>query len=172
MSVALPAKNTVQGAVARILLAEARDPGNSQYKAEDSKTAMQWMKVVLQNRLNNKPAQFMAPHAKTLIDIIKARGQFAGFSNYPNYSIKVSDRLQAILDIANAAKDQRSADYTVFVQNAIDVANSPTIADPSRAQYPNSKGLSAWRTAGTKSPGPRFSSYKDLAGNSFYLLVA
>lgn len=42
--------------------------------------------------------------------------------------------------------------------------------DPSSAGNPKSSGLVAWRTSGSASPGPRFTKYQDLAGNSFYTL--
>lgn len=130
------------------------------------------MKLVLQNRLNHQPAQFLAPHAKSLTDIIRARSQFAGFGNYPHYGSELETRLQAILDIANNADDARSPRYLTFVQNGLTVANGPVIADPSLAKNSRSLGLFAWKTIGAPPPGGQFVKYKDIAGNSFYMLTA
>jgi len=166
MTVSLPARGTEEGAVARLVLIEARGPSYATYSATDSLTSMQWMKVVLANRLNNNPRQFMAPHAATLIDIIKAPGQFAGFQKYPHYDSALADMLQSIIDIANSTKDARSADFAGFVQNGLKVAREAPVADPS------STGIFAWRTQGSSPPGGRYAKFKDLAGNTFYTLSA
>lgn len=170
MTVTLPEKATEEGAVARLLLAEARDPSSAYYAADDTLKSMQWMKLILQNRLQHDPAQFMARHAKSLIDIIKAPGQFAGFQHYPAYSSDLQHRLQSFVDIANSTSDHRALTYTTFARNALSVAKAPAVTDPSVADTAGSSGLIAWRTAGSGSPGPRFVKYKDLAGNSFYSL--
>ncbi len=169
MPIQLPAKPTVEGAVTRLLMAEARGPSAASYVEADSKTAMQWMVVVLDNRLKNNPGQFMAPNAKTLLDIIKAPKQFAGFSTYPNYDASLVNRLQAMLDIANAVKDKRSALYTTFIQNAINVGKAAPIADPC-VTAGSKRRLCGWRTGGSGSPGGRFMLYKSFNGNDFYSL--
>jgi hypothetical protein len=172
MPVSLPSKHEERGAVARLLLAEARDPGQERtYQESDSKIAMQWMKRVLQNRLENRPTQFNAPHARTLVDIIKARGQFEGFSAYPNYSAAIAKRLQDIIDIANNPRDRRSAAHTRFVLNAIEVATAPAIPDPSRVLNPQNNLICAFVTRDTRSPGPRFVYFGERGGNSFYTLL-
>jgi hypothetical protein len=174
MPVSLPPRHEEKGAVVRLLLAEARDPGQErEYQEDDSKIAMQWMKRVLQNRLENRPAQFLAPHARTLVDIMKARGQFEGFSTYPNYKDTIADRLQTIIDIANAARDRRSAAYIRFVQNALDVAAAPAIPDPSRAENPGNNLICAWRSknARVQSPGSRFVLFRERGGNNFFTLL-
>ena len=45
---------------------------------------MKLMDAVLWNRREN-PGPFLARGAKSLADIVKARGQFAGFESYPEY---------------------------------------------------------------------------------------
>jgi len=175
MTISLPKRSEETGAVARVLLAEARDPGQLSYQESDSKTAMQWMKRVLQNRLDNKPAQFMAPHARNLVDIIKARGQIqGGFSNYPAYSEKLAKRLQGIIDIANNPKDKRSTTYAQFVQNALDTAAAPAVADPSQAENSQNNPICAWVTENSSPPTPKghYVFYKEKGGNDFYTLIA
>ena len=69
---------------------------------EDAKKCMEWMRVVLANRLKNNPAQFGAKGATTILDVMKAKlftprrdvfffGTPAGddrfsYPNFPNYS--------------------------------------------------------------------------------------
>jgi hypothetical protein len=171
MAVSLPARNIQDGAVARLLMAEAQGPWRSSYQEGETRISMQWMKRVLQNRLDNNPSQFLARNARSLVDIIKAKNQFEGFSDYPNYSSKLVDRLQSILDIANNPRDARGAAYAKFVQNALDVAAAATIDDPSQDEDPANDPISGWRTVGARSPGSRFVKYKDKGGNTFYTLT-
>src|SRR4051794_28657967 len=107
----LPPPGQDEGAVCRLLLAEARGPGSAAYVEAKAKTCMQRMKLVLQNRLDNKPSQFGAPGAKNLTDIIKGKGQFAGFGQYPNYDPGIRARIQQLIDIANSDTDPRAKKY-------------------------------------------------------------
>ena len=174
MPIQLPPRSDVSGAVARLLLSEAQGPASPFYVQANTFMSMQWMKVVLNNRLNNDPAQFLAPHAKTVIDIIRAPNQFAGFRHYPNYDVDLVNRLQSYVDIANSAKDKRQQSYAIFINGAIQVANAAPIPDPSSSPFILTNrtvlGLFAWRTIGAPSPGGRFSKYRDLAGNTFYTI--
>lgn len=163
---ALPAESTDEGMLARLLLAEAHGPGQSGYDASGSKTAMQWMRVVLANRLKNSPERFNARGAKTLLDIVKAPRQFEGFQDYPKLGSDQSTRIDEIVSIANSDSDPRQGKYAQFLQNALEVAGSNTlIADPCPT------GLYGWRTAGSSSPGGDFVKYGDpQSGNQFYTL--
>lgn len=163
-AIELPDRNTVPGAVARLLMAESRGPSHGSYVAADSLRSMQWMRRVLENRLANNPRQFGAPGATSLIDIIRARNQFAGFSNYPNYDTAIRARLQQMLDIANNDSDPRQQVFREFVHNAMSVAQGSAIADPCPT------GLYGWRTQGSGGPGGRFVVYQTVAGNTFYTL--
>src|SRR5262249_6781304 len=82
----LPPANTEAGAIARLLIAENRSPYMPGYDEQASKKSMQWMRLILVNRLNNHPEQFGASGASSVVDIIKAPGQFEGFSGYPTLS--------------------------------------------------------------------------------------
>lgn len=162
----LPAASGEEGMLVRLFLAENLSPDQTGYDAAKSKTAMQWMRLVLANRLKNNPAQFGAPKATTITDIVKAPGQFAGFEKYPTLAADVSARIDAIVSIVNDDSDARQDRYAQFVQTAMDVAKSTTpVPDPC------STGLYGWRTAGSGSPGPRFVKYgHPLSGNQFYTL--
>lgn len=162
----LPPAGTEEGLLVRLLLAENRTPGESGYDAANSKTSMHWMRLVLVNRLNNKPEQFQAPGATEIKHIVTAPGQFDGFENYPQLSSKVTGRLGDIVRIANDDSDGRQEKYARFLQDALEVARSLTlVSDPCPTR------LYGWRTAGSSAPGGRFISYDGpLAGNLFYTL--
>ncbi|WP_437736395.1 hypothetical protein [Sorangium sp. So ce1335] len=164
-AIELPDPATEAGAVARLLMSEARGPSHADYVAADTLDSMMWMQRVLENRLASDPAQFGARGAKNLIDIIRAPNQFDGFSDYPNYDQGVRRRLQQMVHLANNDNDRAQPDFRIFIQNAIDVARGRVaVRDPS------STVLFAWRAAGTGSPGPRFARFRTLAGNTFFTL--
>jgi hypothetical protein len=163
--VVLPSASSDDGLLARLFLAESRSPDEAGYNSGDSKKGMQWMKLVVHNRLNNNPSQFAAPGAKSIADIVKAKGQFKGFEKYPAIDITILSRINKIISLANSNNDSRQAKYKHFVVNAIDVAKHNVIKDPSP------KGLYGWRTDGSGSPGGRFVKYGNpLSGNQFYTL--
>lgn len=158
----LPAKNTTAGAETRLLLAECRGPSFASYSLTLAKNCLQLMDRVLWNRVHD-PKPFLAK-GPTLEDVIRAKGQFAGFENYPNYDNSIAARIQRMIDIANSAKDKRSKDFTDYIDTAIEVAKAQPIPDPSPGK------LVAWRTAGSGSPGSSFSSYRTVLGIDFYYM--
>ncbi|CAD5255394.1 conserved hypothetical protein [Bosea sp. 62] len=126
---------------------------------------MKHMDRVLNNRLSNRPAQFGAPGATSITDIIKAKGQFAGFEKYPIYDASISTRLQKMLDIANNNKDRRAQEFADFVEAAIAIATSSMmIAEPSTGI------LAGWRTGGASSPGGSFKKHATIGGIDFYFI--
>jgi len=160
MTISLPDKTTNAGAEVRILLAECSTPAQSGYSLALAKKAMQYMDAVLWNRVDN-PRPYGARTGATLIDIIKAPKQFAGFESYPNYSATIKNRIQSCLDIANNPKDKRNAAYADFVNAAIE-QSAADVEDPSPGF------LVGWRTAGRGSPGPAFKEYATVLGNTFF----
>ena len=107
---------------------------------------------------------FKAKGAKTVADIIKAPGQFAGFEGYPKYENEIVRRIQERLDIANDGRDKRNGDFAAFISIAFDVVNGPPISDPSPGT------LAAWKAEGHRSPKANFKLYKTIMGNSFYYI--
>ena len=158
--ITLPTRGTDEGVEARVLLAECPGPSSASYSLADAMEAMQLMDAVLWNRMNN-PGPFGAGHAKNLADIVRAKGQFRGFENYPNYNPGIRKNIQDAIDIANNPKDSRNSNFADFVNTAIQVAKSPS-NDPSPGT------LVAWRTFGSGSPGKGFLLYRTVLGNSFY----
>jgi hypothetical protein len=122
---------------------------------------MQYMDLVLWNRVEN-PRPFLAKDG-TLLAVIKARGQFQGFENYPHYSRLIVHNIQQAVNIANNPKDKRSSEFQALIQTAIDIAGSPTIPDPSKTGF-----LAGWRTAGSGSPGSDFTFVMTVWGTDFY----
>lgn len=117
--ITLPERNSDIGAEARLLLAECPGPALASYTLVKATEAMQLMDAVLRNRLAN-PGPSGAKGAKTLRDIIKAKGQFAGFEGYPAYNNGIRQNIQKALDIVNNPKDRRHEAYAGFINAAID----------------------------------------------------
>lgn len=165
----LPADNTSEGMLARLFLAENPSPASTgaSWKIEEIKTAMQWMRRVVENRLKGgQPEEFMARGATTVLDIVKAddKGsvQFHGFNLYPVLEPGVARNINQYLEIANNGLHPLRKSYADFVQAAIDIAQAPVPADPTTT------GLFGWRTNGATSPGAEFKVHAALAGNTFY----
>jgi hypothetical protein len=160
----LPDKNQTEGMVARLLIAESKTPYHKSYDAVKSRKGMEWMLLVLHNRLNNNPKFFNADGAKTLLDIVKGKGQFAGFGNYPNLSSEMDALIQSAVDNANDDNHGKQDQYIVFVKNALEVAAKKTpVADPASPDL-----LGYWRTAGSGKPESSAVIQDTLVGNTFY----
>jgi hypothetical protein len=157
----LPDKSTDEGLEARVLLAECRSPSFSGYSLASAKTCMQFMDLVLWNRVRD-PKPYLAKEG-TLRAVVTAKGQYAGFEMYPNYNNGIRRNIQDQLDIANSSKDKRSTDFSAHVQAALDVVNSPTTIPE-----PSSGTLAAWRTAGSGSPGAGFTLFRTVLNTDFY----
>lgn len=103
----LPLAATQEGLLVRLFLAEGLSPGYKAYNAAEAKKGMQWMYLVLKNRPENNPRQFLAPGAKTLADIVRARGQVEGFGNYPAINAHQQTRINDVVKFANDDSDLR-----------------------------------------------------------------
>jgi hypothetical protein len=179
-SVTLPDINAEDGLLARLFIAECRNPGHKQYDAEAAKKGMRAMKAVIDNRLKNNPSQFGAPRAKSYVDIVGAPGQFHGFSKGSDGKIviagDVQKRIDAVMKTANTGKPGK---YAAFVQFTIDVAKAG-VDDPFKdvkkvGTTETVGGSYGWRTAGSAAPGGRFVAIPTtdggvIAGNQFYTL--
>lgn len=161
MTIALPDRLTDQGAEARVLIAECATPAIPGYTLGEARKAMQYMDAVLWNRVDD-PLRYGAKKGATLVDIIRAKGQFKGFESYPGYSSAIVYRIQQCLDIANNPKDSRSGAYSDFVSAALSRAAAPFVEDPSPGR------LTGWRKAGHGSPGAGFTAFVTVLGNTFY----
>src|SRR5271157_2405006 len=113
----LPPKDDTVGLEVRVLLAECRPPSYKSYNAADAQECMTLMDRVLWNRVNN-PKPYGASHS-TLLDIVRAKGQFAGFESYPKYDMSIVNRIQAMLNIGGSARDSRSGLFAAHVNMAV-----------------------------------------------------
>lgn len=170
--VALPQQATVEGALARLFLAESINPSDKSYSAEESKKSMIWMRKVIENRLaSKKPSIFginaTQGKAPTIFDVIRARNQFHGFEAYPDINERIKVNLNNFIAIANEYNHPHREKYSAFIQNAIDAASQDALKG---FLDPSPKGLYGWRTKDSSPPGGDFKAYANLAGQTFYTL--
>jgi len=162
--IALHPSNENRGLVERVILAETRTPAFSTYTAALARQSMEWMAIVLYNRRDN-PSLYGAA-SSSLQAVVTARGQFAGFENYPTLASTVQARIDDIVRIANDSRDSRFNAYRNHVQMALDVGN---LGSGVQSKNPSQGPLSFWRTAGSSSPGGRAVLFqRNLLGNDFY----
>jgi hypothetical protein len=100
-ALALPAAGTDLGLLVRLMLAETPTPDAQGYSDADAKTAMSYMRLVVANRLAKPSNIWGSAGAKTLADVVKAEGQFAGFSQYPTIRKGVQDLIDENVKLAN-----------------------------------------------------------------------
>jgi len=165
--VALPPADTSAGLYARVFLAETLAPGvppNRGYTDAGAFEAMFLMRVVIDNRLRNPSSEWASNGARTVADVIRRPGQFAGLGSYPNLASDLQTNIADILAIANNGAHPRSSAYRTFVLNALTIASRSGVQDPTRT------GLYFWRTAQSGSPSPRVTLYRTVLRNTFYML--
>jgi hypothetical protein len=154
----LPDAKTNAGLEVRIFICETRKPHKPGYKLQEAILAMQYMDLVLYNRLIS-PGVFSAKGAETIFNIIKAKYQFQGFSNYPSLPSVYVKQLNEFMEQLNKG----DSDYLDFYNAELKIANSNK-----RMANPSSGYLSGWVTHGKKIKGKLFHFFKDLQGNDFY----
>lgn len=168
--ITLPIAMTPEGLLSRLFLAESLNPEKPYFSAIESAKSMKWMRLVIENRLKHKqPNLFYAKKGSNkkwdLYDIVKARGQFHGFENYPSLPTSIKKNIKNILDIANDHAHSKQKRYAAFIHAALSAAKAKSpVKDPSKA------GLYGWRTLKSRHPGGQFIKYKNLAGQTFYTL--
>jgi len=161
-AIALPPKPDTTGIETRVLLAESRTPASPSYVAADAEECMKLMDLVLWNRVDN-PKPFLAKNP-TLLAVVKAPGQFAGFESYPHYDGHIINRIQQMISIANSGKDSRSTAFRDHIELAIRISTTATINDPSAGK------VCFWRTAGASAPGGSAKFFKTVMNNDFYFM--
>lgn len=123
----LPPVNSEAGIIARMLIAENIMPDDKAKKftnLDDSLTAMQWMRIALENRLSfSHPQLLQVPKGATrLPELIKSRGVIEGFDNYPDIPLSQMKNIKNAVRIANDASISTFQLYRGYIKNAIDVA--------------------------------------------------
>lgn len=158
------AAGTDAGLLARLFLAES--PGStsdrSDYLAATSAEASRLMRVVLEDRLARPSARWASAGARSLGDVVRARGQFEGFGGYPAPSAAVTQRINNVVAIANDAGDARQPAARAHIEQAIRIASGRRPTDPTTT------GLFWWKTRGSAAPGTGVVLYRTVLDNSFY----
>jgi len=168
---AFPDLNTEAGAVIAFLLTENRSPESRGYDLATVTQSMQAMKAVVYNRLARSDVYWGVKNPTSVLDIIGAPNQFAGFSRTANgvaIAKGLRDRINLIRDRYN--KPNRFQDkYKDFTTSLLNVVQSP-VDDP----FEDFGGAYGWRTNGSSDPGglqePIPSSNGVIQGNKFYTL--
>ncbi len=162
-AIVLDPPNTDAGAMERLFILEAYNPGNiGNYVASENLAAMRLMRQTIENRLK-APAEYGAKGATLETDIVELGNQFAGFGDYPTLDATMSANLTDILAIANNPRHPQQADYAQFIRDAITAATEAVV--PPTAKYAD---VTAWRTQDHGSPGGRFKVLETIGGNTFY----
>jgi len=163
----LPPASSEEGALARMYLSETQNPGyppGKPYVLDDVVRSMRWMREVLDNQRNLSPRDFGAARdatrsGTTLIDMMRAHNNVAGFENYPAINSQMMDSL---IRSANDANQFMFDKYRKHVESVLVEASRETKDCP--------ETIYSWRTAGSSDPGSHYKSYKTLAGQDFYTL--
>jgi len=178
--VQLPDISTNAGVLARLIIAESKNPGYHDYNQSDGRLSFRLMQAVIANRLSNNPGRFGASGATTFAHIITAPNQFQGFASSAGQvqlSQAVSDRIAAVLNNANSgspgAYHQFVEDILTQVNGAVnDPFNGVTSIDGMAVLG----GTYGWRTFGSGDPGGKFVAIPAILGgvimgNQFYTLL-
>ncbi|TKC83617.1 hypothetical protein FAZ69_24380 [Trinickia terrae] len=164
----LPPAVTETGMLARMLISENAGPESPDFVSlNEARVAMQWMVVVLRNRLKLGAQHFASGrHATTLESLIKAPNQVDGFENYPSIRPKQQQLIDKVAANANEGTHRLNKQYRDYPETALAVARGElTSADPCPT------GLYAWRTSEAKSPGDNFVQFATKGGQDFYTLT-
>jgi hypothetical protein len=159
-AIALSDIGTDAGIIERVLLAEVMSPG---YGAYDEAKALKVMKAIANCIYNRKeysnPSLFgISSQNPTVLDVVTAPGQFAGFSKGADGKLKLSSdietHIQEILDNANSGDP---GIYYQFVENAKAVASSNHAS-------PFSEEVYGFRTGTATDPGGLFVRIRNVDG--------
>jgi hypothetical protein len=161
----LPAEKDDIGMVTRMLLAEAPNPGDQNFKAEESSGTMQRMLLVMYNRIEFGPQYFKSSKGASLAEMIKSPDQVRGFENYPKIKQGQADLISRIVSIANTSAHQDNLKYRQHVRDAIAVASG---GKPAKDPCPTK--LYGWRTKDHPMNNNNYVKYETYGGQDFYTL--
>ena len=165
-------KDTTLGLVQRVLAAEVRTPGTTGFDLNDSESGLSGVGAVIVNRVQN-PKKF----ANTIEDVIKQKGQFQGFANYPTLPSYIEQIVSDLESFANA-KGEKVLKYRLHMQNLLNVAGRVVDLDDNLDAFVPAGGASTptlfFRTQGSGNPfgdgkGIAIPEYRGTyGGNDFY----
>jgi hypothetical protein len=160
VAIALSDIGTDAGIIERVLLAEVMSPG---YDAYDEAKALKVMQAIANCIYNRKeysnPSLFgITSQNPTVLDVVTAPGQFAGFSKGADGKLKpstgIDSHIQEILDNANSGAP---GIYYKFIENAKAVASSTHTS-------PFSEEVYAFKTSTSDDPAGLLVRIKDVDG--------
>jgi hypothetical protein len=151
-----------------MLIAENAGPRHPKFVNQDeAREAMQWMVIVLRNRLKLGAQHFSAGReTATLRGLITAPNQVEGFRDYPTIARQPLVTINGMVDIANDGTHLNHAMYRTYLRSVLTVAAGRDVGvDPCPS------GLYAWRTQDDASPGRNFAKFTTKGGQDFYTLT-
>ena len=170
VSLRFAAKNTTIGLIQRVLAAEVRLPGVSGFDLLDSERGLWGVGAVLVNRVASRrfPNTFEA--------VIKQKGQFAGFEDYPTVPSHIEKNISELERLGNSKGEKvklyrEHLDNILFVAQKVLRRDSLDIFVPAGGPYAPTL---FFRTTGSSNPfgdgrGTRVPEYRGSAGgNDFY----
>ncbi|QCP51455.1 hypothetical protein FAZ95_21215 [Trinickia violacea] len=163
----LPPAMTETGVLARMLISENAGPESPRFVSlNEAREAMQWMVVVLRNRLKLGARHFAAGQQTTTLEaLIKAPNQIDGFEKYPDIALKQKNLIDKVITNANDGTHRLNKQYRDYLQTTLAVARGELT---SAAPCPT--GLYAWRREDSKTPGDNFVKFATKGGQDFYTL--
>ena len=153
---------THAGLLERLCLHETITPGLPGYDDAESLKAMWFIRQMIANRLRF-PRVFGNKKGLTETELMKIPKQFPGFETYPNLSSGAMVNVNQCVKLANDPHGWRHAKFLKHVQNAIVVAQAPSV--PLDQAVP---GAAGWKKHGAPSPGAKYAFWRTLQGNDFY----
>ena len=155
------------GIIERVLLAEVMSPAYGAYNERKAKRVMKAIVNCIYNRKNYSNPELFGIHSQnpSVLDVVTAPGQFAGFSLGADGTLELSSsveaHIQAILDSANQGVPGK---YYRFVEAAKSIARGNHASPFTRAVY-------AFRTAGASDPGGRLDRIWNVDGPGVHVLL-
>ncbi|HWF60267.1 MAG TPA: hypothetical protein VN666_08140 [Nitrospira sp.] len=169
----LSPENTDLGLLSRLLLAEVRGPGSSDYVAADSIKGMSAIRSILEN-IKKCPAKFGALSA-SLHDVITAKNQFAGFER--GAKPKAIQDVKEVID-SKLNPPGNTQKYKAYWEAMFNITQNSTVNDPfgsitkigNKSVEPGTWGV---RTTTKGTPGTNYVLLprgNDLAGQDFFTI--
>ena len=159
--------------IERLLLAETLGVKEHKFNQADALKNIKAIGALIYNRAHAQELGFTFKYPTNLVDVIRQKGQFAGFGNYNPKDAKgglnsdLLQRIDACVQGANDPKDKRH--YTNFV--AVVKQAKATAEDVIKGSVPDPFSPNhtfTVRTSGHAGPGGSFKPLGSAAGNDFY----
>ena len=155
------------GIIERVLLAEVMSPAYGAYNEGKAKRVMKAIVNCIYNRKNYSNPELFGIHSQnpSVLDVVTAPGQFAGFSLGADGTLELSSSVEAhIQDILDSANQGAPGKYYRFVEAAKSIARGNHASPFTEAVY-------AFKTAGASDPGGRLDRIWNVDGTGIHVLL-